>query len=101
MIAERGDSRADRPMAPVGDHGRTTYTARSNLQMVTMNDAERIEALLDLVDPDRSPMSERGPQLAVLGLATLGPKGKTPYRPTAAGWVLMGSRGRAFQPDNY
>ena len=66
-----------------------------------MTDAERIEALLDLVDPDRSPQSDRGQQLAVLGLATLGPKGKGPYRPTSAGWALMGDKGRAFQPSRY
>lgn len=60
-----------------------------------MNDAERIEALLDLVDPDRSPTESRGAQLTVLGLATPMPKGK--FRPTNAGWVLLGDKGRPLR----
>ena len=60
-----------------------------------MNDAERIEALLDLVDPDRPPTESRGPQLTVLGLAAPMPKGG--YRPTNAGWVLLGDQGRPFR----
>jgi hypothetical protein len=32
----------------------------------------------------------------VLGLAVAKPKGG--YKPTNAGWVLIGNRGRAFQP---
>lgn len=63
-----------------------------------MNDAERIEALLDLVDLERPPTNGRGPQLAVLGLAVPTPKGG--YRPTTAGWSLMGDKGRAFRTDS-
>ena len=62
-----------------------------------MNDAERIEALLDLVDSDRVPAESRGPQLAVLGLAAQGAKGG--YRPTTAGWSLLGEKGRAFRSN--
>lgn len=62
-----------------------------------MNDAERVEGLLDLVDPDRAPFENRGPQLAVLGLARLNSRGGV-YRPTVAGWVLLGEQGRRFQP---
>lgn len=60
-----------------------------------MTDPERVEALLDLVDPDRTATPNRGPQLAVLGLAAAKPRGG--YEPTNAGWVLIGNRGRAFQ----
>ena len=62
-----------------------------------MNDAACLEALLDLVDPDRPPAEGRGPQLAVLGLAALTTKGK--YRPTNAGWSLLGEKGRGFRAD--
>jgi hypothetical protein len=61
-----------------------------------MTDDERIEALLDLVDPARAGNASRGPELVVLGLAQADPKGG--HRPTNAGWVLIGNRGRAFQP---
>ncbi len=61
-----------------------------------MTDDERIDALLDLVDPARNATTKRGPELAVLGLAEAAGKGG--YRPTNAGWVLVGNRGRAFQP---
>ena len=63
-----------------------------------MNDAERIEALLDLVDPDRPGNVTRGPQLIVLGLANAMPKGG--YRPTTAGWSLLGDKGRAFRSNS-
>lgn len=62
-----------------------------------MNDAERVQGLLDLVDPDRARSGNRGPELAVLGLARLSSRGGA-YRPTAAGWVLLGEQGRRFQP---
>jgi hypothetical protein len=65
---------------------------------MTMNDADRIEALLDLVDPDRSPAESRGPQLVVLGLAASQPKGG--YRPTNAGWALLGDKGRPFRANS-
>ena len=60
-----------------------------------MTDAERVEALLDMVDPARPTTPSRGPELAVLGLAVAKPK--RGYQPTNAGWVLIGNRGRAFQ----
>lgn len=60
-----------------------------------MTDADRIEALLDLVDPDREPVATRGPALAVLGLAEELTRGR--YHPTRAGWALLGDKGRAFK----
>lgn len=62
-----------------------------------MSDPDRIEALLNLVDPARSGAVNQGRELAVLGLAEIGAKGG--YRPTNAGWVLLGDQGRAFQPN--
>lgn len=59
-----------------------------------MTDDERIQALLGLVDPTLAEAPSRGAELVVLGLAQALGKG---YRPTTAGWVLMGDRGRAFQ----
>lgn len=58
-----------------------------------MTDEERIEALLDLVDPDRTPVAEAGDRLIVLGLAR---RAGRSVAPTTAGWNLMGDRGRAF-----
>ena len=48
-----------------------------------MTDPERVEALLDMVDPGRPTAPSRGPELAVLGLAVAKPKGG--YKPTTAG----------------
>lgn len=62
-----------------------------------MTDKERIEALLDLVDPDRPPAESRGPALAVIGLAAPAVKGG--YRPTIAGWSLLGAQGRGFRSN--
>ena len=62
-----------------------------------MTDPERVEALLDMVDPARATAPSRGPELAVLGLAVA--KSRGGYQPTNAGWVLIGNRGRAFQPN--
>lgn len=61
-----------------------------------MTDPERIDALLDMVDPARMPNESRGPELTILGLAVA--KAKGGYEPTNAGWVMIGNRGRAFQP---
>ena len=61
-----------------------------------MTDAQRIEALLDLVDPTRKPEAGQGQALAVLGLAEA--VGRSGYRPTNAGWALLGDRGRTFRP---
>lgn len=58
-----------------------------------MTDADKIEALLDLVDDARTPNTQASEALVVLGLAARQGKG---YTPTNAGWHLMGDRGRAF-----
>lgn len=60
-----------------------------------MTDPDRIEALLDLVDPEREAPTSQGSALAVLGLAEEVARGR--YRPTRAGWALLGDKGRAFQ----
>lgn len=62
-----------------------------------MTDAERIEALLSLVDPDLALDERQGAELVVLGLASGGSNGRA-YHPTTAGWVLLGEKGRRFQP---
>lgn len=61
-----------------------------------MTDAERFDALMDLVDPARVGNPSRGPELTVLRLAEVAPKGG--HRPTNTGWVVIGNQGRAFQP---
>lgn len=58
-----------------------------------MNDADRIDALLDLVDPDRADNAEKTRRLVVLGLAERRGKG---FWPTNAGWNLLGDLGREF-----
>lgn len=58
-----------------------------------MTDADRIEALLDLVDKTRTERLDLSEQLAVVGLAERKGRG---FWPTNAGWNLMGSRGRPF-----
>ena len=63
-----------------------------------MNDADRIDALLDLIDPERNPAEGKGAKLAVYGLAKPGLKGR--YRPTVAGWSLLGEKGRAFRTND-
>jgi hypothetical protein len=62
-----------------------------------VTEAERIEALLDLVDAERSESADRSAQLTVLGLVER--VGRNGYRPTTAGWNLLGERGRAFRTD--
>lgn len=59
-----------------------------------MTDAERIEALLDLVDETRSAVHAQSEQLVVLGYAER--RGKNDFRPTNAGWNFLGERGRPF-----
>lgn len=59
-----------------------------------MTDAERIEALLDLVDESRTERRDLSDQLVVLGYAER--RGRNGYWPTTAGWNLMGDRGRPF-----
>ena len=58
-----------------------------------MTDADRIEALLDIVDQARSESRDRSEKLVVLGYATRQGKG---FWPTTAGWNLLGDRGRSF-----
>jgi len=65
-----------------------------------MTDAERIEALLDLVDEARAQSRDRSEELVVLGLAVR--LGRDRFRPTKAGWNLLGERGRGYddtRPD--
>jgi len=63
----------------------------------TMTDSERREALLDLVDPDRTASQDAIQRLVVLGLVERTRKG---FQPTSAGWVLMGDSGRRFDTSN-
>lgn len=58
-----------------------------------MIDADRIEALLDLVDETRTEQISQTQKLVVLGLAERRGKG---FWPTNAGWNLLGERGRSF-----
>lgn len=60
-----------------------------------MTDDERRQALLDLADPARTADPDATRRLVVLGLAM---KAGRDYRPTAAGWVLLGDAGRSFNP---
>ncbi|MGV9009984.1 hypothetical protein [Brevundimonas sp.] len=59
-----------------------------------MTDADRIEALLDLVDDTRKAQPAQSEQLAVLGYAERRPRGQ--YWPTRAGWNFLGNHGRTF-----
>lgn len=59
-----------------------------------MTDAERIEALLDIVDETRPESRDQSEKLAVLGYAER--RGKRGYWPTRAGWNFLGDRGRLF-----
>ena len=61
-----------------------------------MTDAERLEALLDLADPDRTANPEAVRHLVVLGLAER--TTRKGFRPTSAGWVVLGDLGRSFNP---
>lgn len=60
-----------------------------------MNPAERLEAMLDLADPDRTCSPDAARQLMVLGLAE--PVGKAGARLTSAGWSELGEPGRRFR----
>jgi hypothetical protein len=60
-----------------------------------MTDDDRIEALLALVDPDRTADMDATRRLMVVGLAESAGRG---YRPTTVGWVLLGDRGRRYNP---
>lgn len=58
-----------------------------------MTEADAIQALLDLADPERSENAEQSGRLVVLGLAVR--QGRR-VRPSKAGWFLMGEAGRQF-----
>ena len=63
-----------------------------------VTEAERINALLDLVDGNRTQDVQNSAQLVVLGLAErFGKAGR--LRPTNAGWNVMGQRGRQFRAE--
>lgn len=59
-----------------------------------MTDADRIEALLDIVDAARTEARDRSERLVVEGYAAR--RGRNGFWPTTAGWNLLGDRGRAF-----
>lgn len=59
-----------------------------------MTDADRIEALLDIVDDGREENRDRSQQLVVLGYAER--RGRNGFWPTQAGWNFLGDRGRSF-----
>lgn len=59
-----------------------------------MTDADRLEALLDIVDEARPEDSTRSEQLVVLGYAER--RGRNRLWPTNAGWNFLGDRGRPF-----
>ncbi|WEK56785.1 MAG: hypothetical protein P0Y52_09505 [Candidatus Brevundimonas phytovorans] len=63
-----------------------------------MTEAERINALLDIVDGDRTQDAETSAKLVVLGLAERSGK-PVKLRPTNAGWNLMGQLGRPFRVE--
>ena len=60
-----------------------------------MTDAERIEALLNIVDEARTESRAESEKLVVLGFAER--RGKGGFWPTNAGWNLMGDRGRPYE----
>lgn len=62
-----------------------------------MTSAERLEALLDLADPERTDTPEMTRRLRVLGLVET--VGKT-TRLTNAGWSELGEAGRKFRPKD-
>jgi hypothetical protein len=59
-----------------------------------MTDAERIDALLNIVDEARPERREESEKLSVLGFAAR--RGKQGFWPTNAGWNLMGEQGRPY-----
>lgn len=59
-----------------------------------MTDADRIDALLDIVDPERTERPDQSEQLDVQGYVER--RLKKRFWPTSAGWNLLGDRGHAF-----
>lgn len=60
-----------------------------------MDECDIIEALLDIVDDTRSEDQGRSERLVVLGYAERSGK-RGGFRPTNAGWNILGERGRSF-----
>jgi len=58
-----------------------------------MTDADRIEALLDIVDETRPENRDHSETLVVLGYAE---RRRNGFWPTTAGWNFLGDRGRPF-----
>ncbi|RZI99998.1 MAG: hypothetical protein EON90_09170 [Brevundimonas sp.] len=61
-----------------------------------MTETDQIEALLNIVDAERTQTREESERLVVLGYAER--RGKAGYWPTNAGWNLLGDRGRPYNP---
>lgn len=59
-----------------------------------MTEADRTEALLNLVDDARAEVRAESEQLVVLGYAER--RGKNGFWPTTAGWNFLGEHGRSF-----
>ena len=57
-----------------------------------MTEDQTVEALLDIIDSERAENRDLSAQLTVLGLAER--TGKAGFRPTSAGWNLLGEKGR-------
>ena len=57
-----------------------------------MTEDQTVEALLDIIDSERAENRDLSAQLTVLGLAER--VGKAEFRPTRAGWNLLGEKGR-------
>lgn len=62
-----------------------------------MTDADRIEALLNIVDAARGEDRDESEKLVVLGYAER--RGKKGFWPTHAGWNFLGDRGCPFDLD--
>ena len=59
-----------------------------------MNEADKLEALLDIVDASRTESATQSEKMAVLGYVER--RGRKGFWPTNAGWNLLGDQGRAF-----
>ncbi|MFJ6024308.1 hypothetical protein ACIQC9_06900 [Brevundimonas sp. NPDC092305] len=85
------------PAHPQRDGAATLSLAGGTCTFAAMTDAERIEALLDIVDDTRTEVRGASEKLVVTGHAER--RGRAGYWPTRAGWVLLGDRGRPFDVD--
>ena len=77
-----------------GDGQHRACGPQTALYRRAMTDAERIEALLDIVDDARPESRDQSEKLAVFGLVER--RGKNKFWPTNAGWNLLGDRGRVY-----